>query len=135
MLTGRCYCGAVAFEAEGEPRLKGQCHCRECQYMTGGAEHMFLIMPAEGFRYTKGVPKTFTRPDLEGAVTRDFCADCGTQLANHTPRDASIVVLHAGTLDDPSLFGAPQVVLCTADAQSFHMMPEGVPQFPRLPGR
>jgi hypothetical protein len=103
--------------------------------MTGGAEHMFLIMSSDGFRYTKGGPKTFTRPDLEGAVTREFCADCGVQLANRTPRDSSIVVLHAGTLDEPSLFGTPQVVFCTADAQPFHMMPEGVPRFERLPGR
>jgi hypothetical protein len=135
MLTGRCYCGAVTFQADGEPRLKGQCHCRECQYMTGGAEHLFLIMSADGFQYTQGAPKPFKRSDLEGAVTREFCADCGTQLATRPPRDPSIVVLHAGTLDDPGVFGAPQVVFCTADAQSFHLMPDGVPQFTGLPGR
>ena len=133
MLTGRCYCGAVRFQAEGEPRLKGQCHCRECQYLTGGAEHMFLIMPASGFSYVRGAPKKFKRPDLEHGVTREFCATCGTQLATRTPRDPSIVVLKAGTLDEPSLFGAPQVVLWTADAQRFHLMPEGVPQFAGFP--
>jgi len=134
MLTGRCYCGAIRFEAEGEPRAMGQCHCRECQYFTGGAEHLFMIMPAAGFRYVEGAPKQFTRSDLDAPATREFCADCGTQLATRTPRDPSIVVLKAGTLDDPKVYGGPQMVLWTADAQPFHRMPEGVPQFPGFPG-
>ena len=33
---GGCYCGQVRYVAEGEPMVKGQCHCRECQYITGG---------------------------------------------------------------------------------------------------
>jgi hypothetical protein len=94
---------------------------------------MFLIMPAAGFSYTEGTPKRFKRPDLQQGVTREFCGTCGTQLATRSPRDPSIVVLKAGTLDDPSLFGAPQVVLWTADAQPFHLMPEGVPRFPGFP--
>jgi hypothetical protein len=29
-LEGGCYCGAMRYLAEGEPRMKAQCHCREC---------------------------------------------------------------------------------------------------------
>ena len=79
-LEGGCYCGAVRYAAEGEPMFKAQCHCRECQYITGGSPNMFLLMPLDGFSYTKGTPKKFTRSDLEGAVTREFCAECGTHI-------------------------------------------------------
>ena len=79
-LTGGCYCGAVRYEAEGEPMMKAQCHCRECQYITGGSTNMFLVMPAAGFTYTGQAPKQFTRTDLERAVTREFCAECGTHV-------------------------------------------------------
>jgi hypothetical protein len=50
-LEGGCYCGAVRYVAEVEPALKAQCHCRECQYISGGAPNMFMLMPPEGFRY------------------------------------------------------------------------------------
>jgi hypothetical protein len=79
-LEGGCYCGALRYVAEGEPTLKAQCHCRECQYISGGSPNMFMLMPPDGFRYTKGAPKQFTRNDLDNAVTREFCAECGTHI-------------------------------------------------------
>src|SRR5579864_3368514 len=103
-LEGGCYCGALRYTAEGDPMMKGQCHCRECQYITGGAPNMFMAMPAGGFSYTKGVPKQFARSDLERPVTREFCAECGTHVTTLRP-GLPAVILKAGTLDDPSLFG------------------------------
>jgi hypothetical protein len=134
-LTGRCYCGAVKYEAEGEPGFKGQCHCRECQYITGGSPNVFMIMPGSGFRYVEGAPKRFQRADLPAGYIREFCAECGTHLTTRSPSDANMVVLKVGSLDDPAAFGGPQAVIWTADAQPFHLMPEGVPQFPGFPGR
>ena len=134
-LTGRCYCWAVRYEFSGEPGFRGQCHCRECQYISGGAENLFMIVPADGFRYVQGEPKRFSRTDLESPGTREFCAECGTHLTTRVPRDPSIVILKVGTLDDPKAYGGPQAVIWTADAQPYHLMPEGVPQFPGFPGR
>jgi hypothetical protein len=135
-ITGRCYCGELRYEAEGAPQFKGQCHCRECQYISGGAENLFMIMPAQGFRYVQGAPKGFARKDLPGAVTREFCGTCGTHITTRIPRDPSILVLKVGTLDDPAaVFGAPQAAIWTADAQPFHVIPEGMRAFPGFPGR
>ena len=39
---GGCYCGQVRDVAEGEPRLKAQRHCRECQDISGGAPQMAI---------------------------------------------------------------------------------------------
>ena len=46
-----------------------------------------------------------------------------------------MVVLKVGTLDDPSLFGAAQMAIYTVDKQPFHIVPEGLPTFERLPTR
>jgi hypothetical protein len=114
--------------------LKAQCHCRECQYISGGSPNMFLLMPPAGFGYTKGKPKQFSRRDLENAVTREFCAECGTHLTTRRP-GLPAVILKVGTLDDPSLFGGPQMAIFTVDKQTFHQIPEGLATFERLPPR
>ena len=133
-LEGGCYCGKVRYVAEGEPMRKGQCHCRECQFITGGAPNMFVVMPSAGFAYTKGAPKQFTRGDLETPVTREFCPDCGTHMATRPP-GRPVIVVKVGTLDDPKLYGGPQMAIFTIDKQPFHQIPDGLPSFERMPQR
>jgi hypothetical protein len=132
-LEGGCYCGAIRYVAEGEPVMKAQCHCRECQYITGGSPNVFIAMPAVGLAYRKGVPKSFTRGDIEHPVTREFCPNCGTHM-NTRIAGSAVVIVKVGTLDDPSLFGSPDVAIFTIDKQAFHSVPAGMPTFERLPG-
>jgi hypothetical protein len=81
----------VRYVVEGEPVLKAQCHCHEYQYFSGGAPNIFILVPREGFAYSAGTPKAFSRSDLDRAVTREFCAECGTHLITRRP-DLSAVV-------------------------------------------
>ena len=133
-LEGRCYCGAVHYKAEGDVLFKGQCHCRECQYVSGGGPNYLMALPEAGFSYTKGQPKGFSRSDLDNPVTREFCPDCGTHILSRAPSVAGAVILKVGTLDDPSVFGSSQMAIYTIDIQSFHHLPEGVSSFERTPG-
>jgi hypothetical protein len=119
---------------EGDPIFKGQCHCRECQYISGGHPNAVMGVPAAGFQYTKGSPKQFTRSDLERPVAREFCGQCGTHILAKPPGMPGALMLKVGTLDDPSVYGSPDMVIYTIDKQSFHHVPEGVPTFERLPG-
>ena len=130
-LEGGCYCGAVRYLAEGEPVLRAQCHCRACQHISGGAPNPFMLMPPAGFRFSKGTPRQFSRPDLENAVTREFCADCGTHLTTRRP-GLDAVILKVGTLDNPELFEGPQMAIYTAQMQAFHAIPDGPARFPGL---
>ncbi|MCH8131532.1 MAG: GFA family protein [Myxococcales bacterium] len=132
-VEGGCYCGAVRYKAVGEPMFKGQCHCRECQYISGGAPNLTMGFPVAGFSYTKGSPKGFQRSDLENPVTREFCANCGTHLVSKAP-GLPMALLKVGTLDDPSVFEGPQLAIFTCDKQSFHQIPEGIASFERMPG-
>ena len=133
-LEGGCYCRELRYAAEGPPILKAQCHCRECQYISGGAPNMFIVMPPDGFNYVKGAAKSFTRGDIEGAVTREFCAECGTHIATRRP-DLPAIILKVGTLDDPRQYGGPKMAIFTIDQQVFHHIPEGLPTFERMPSR
>lgn len=133
-VEGGCYCGAVRYKASGDALLKGQCHCRECQYGSGGGPNYIMGMPEAGFSYTKGKAAEFTRTDIEGPVTRDFCQACGTQLVSKAPGLPGAVLIKIGTLDDPSVFGGAQMAIFTIDKQSFHHIAEGVASFERTPG-
>lgn len=132
-LEGGCYCGELRYEAVGEPMMQAQCHCRECQYIAGGGPNLFIAMPIKGFTYTKGEPKKFTRKDLEHPVTREFCAECGTHVVTGPPGFPALI-LKVGTLDDPTAFAGPQMAIYTVDKQPYHVIPEGMLSFERLPG-
>ena len=132
-VEGGCYCGALRYKAEGEPLFKGQCHCRECQYISGGSPNVVMGMPEAGFSYTKGTPKPFSRSDLENPVTREFSPDCGTHIHAKAPALAGAVLLKVGTLDDPSAFGKPLMAIFMIDKQAFHAVPDGVATFERGP--
>ena len=132
-LEGGCYCGDIRYESTGDLQGALQCHCRECQYITGGNPNVIVIVPAEGFRFTKGEPKSFTRTDIEAPVTRMFCPTCGTAIGTRTQRRPDSMILKVGTLDDPSIF-QPKAAIFTCDKQPFHVVPEGIPAFEKLPG-
>jgi hypothetical protein len=92
-INGGCYCGAVRYEIDGEPQGSLQCHCRECQYISGGNPAALMLFPLESFQLTSGEMKQFRRSDLERPVTRHFCENCGTGVASETPnRPGSIVI-------------------------------------------
>ena len=133
-LEGGCYCKAVRYVAEGEPQARVQCHCRECQYITGGGPNMFIVMPEVGFRYQQGQAKAFQRSDLERPVTREFCPDCGTHLLTRSPARPGAVILKVGTLDDTGVYGMPEAAIFMIDRPEYHPLPEGIKTFDRRPG-
>ena len=131
--NGRCYCGAVRYSVSGDPVIQAQCHCRECQYVSGGSPNVTIGFPEAGFKYTQGTPKQFRRKDLPQPVTREFCGECGTQLVSRAPGLPGVALLKVGTLDDPKAF-APQMAIFLVDKQPFHLVPEGIATFDRVPG-
>lgn len=133
-VQGGCYCKAVRYEIDADPVLIAQCHCRECQYISGGSPNVCVVVPDTGFTYLQGGPKQFQRSDLEAPVTREFCANCGTALLSRAPALAGMSIVKLGTLDQPAAFGNPQMAIYTVDQQPFHVIADGMPTFERMPG-
>lgn len=132
ILEGGCYCGGLRYSAAGEPLLRAQCYCRACQHVSGGGPNLFILVPDAGFRWTRGRPQRFTRTDLDAAVSREFCAICGTHIVNRRP-GLDPVILKIGTLDDPGHFGGAQMAIFTAQKQTFHCIPHELPAYEGLP--
>src|SRR5262245_936899 len=55
-------------------------------YFSGGAPNLFMLVPAEGFAYTKGAPNTYRRPDKADAVTRELASTFLKPGTSPTPR-------------------------------------------------
>ena len=54
-LSGRCYCGDIRYTFDGEVQGALQCHCRECQYITGGNANVVMALP-------ESIPVPWRRP-------------------------------------------------------------------------
>src|SRR4051812_6627277 len=109
-ITGGCLCGAATYRATGEALFSAVCHCRDCQRQSGSAFATIVAVPEEGFGAEGDtIAITRTTGDDHGMVNeRRFCSACGSPLFNISPKLPGVVLLRAGTLDDPSIV-APQV--------------------------
>ena len=131
-IKGGCYCGSIRYEFEGDVTATFQCHCRECQYFTGGHASAAYVLPQDKFTFVKGNPARFCRSDLQEPIERLFCADCGTQLVAISPKRPSSFILKVGTTDDPENW-TPQFALFTCDKQPYQTLPDSVPSFEKRP--
>jgi len=132
-LTGGCYCGALRFEISGDIPMRGLCLCRTCQKISGGAGNLFIGIEASAFRYAQGEPRRFTRAG--DTPTREFCGECGVQIAARSPKAPGGLIVKVGALDDPSVFEGPTMVFWTQEKQAFHHLPEQARAFATVPGR
>jgi hypothetical protein len=102
-VTGGCLCGAVRYELNSAPKLSVSCHCRDCQYVSGGAPAHALIMRAEDVTITQGQVKEYWTLSAKGnRVARIFCEVCGTPLFAKNEKHPEFLPVKVGGLDDPS---------------------------------
>jgi hypothetical protein len=132
-LTGGCACGAIRFEITAPFMGVGVCHCRDCQKASGGGPNYVGLAPRVAFAVTKGEPKIYrSQADSGAEVGRAFCAECGTPLWSVPGDDTPFYPVKLGALDDSSSL-RPLIHLYTESAQPWHLMHEGLPQFPKMP--
>lgn len=130
--TGRCLCGGIRYRISAAPLAALACHCRDCQYVSGGAEANVIAVPAAALAI-KGAPKRYESPaDSGSGVWRSFCPDCGTPLFAGNSAHPDFVSVKAGSLDDPSAFQR-QAHIWTASAPPWHLMEDGLPKLPGNP--
>ncbi len=100
MLTGGCHCGAVRYEAAGEPVERALCHCTDCQKTTGAPALAWFTVATDGFRFTQGSPTTYAS---SSQAERTFCGRCGTQLTfAHRGYNGERLDITTASLDDPA---------------------------------
>ncbi len=74
---GGCVCGAVQFEAHGEPTKTIYCHCTACRRQTGSPAVVFVVLDRDKVQFARGARKCY---ESSPRVMRAFCDQCGTPL-------------------------------------------------------
>lgn len=127
-VTGGCLCGAVRYEAQGEPMFAGLCHCRDCQRVSGSSHVAILGMPRAGFRAT-GEIRRFTVTGSSGhPTTRCSCPVCGSTLFGEPGMAPDMIPIYVGGLDDLSLY-RPEISIYTRSRPSWGEMACTLEQF------
>jgi hypothetical protein len=133
--TGGCACGAIRYECTAEPLYMGNCHCRDCQRATGSAYFPAVGMAMTAFRLMIGTPAVYEKPADNGhTMRRMFCVQCGSPVFLTNSARSNLVVLYAGSVDDPSWI-RPTRDIYTASAQPWDHLDPTLPKFPQMPPR
>ena len=102
-VEGGCLCGGLRYRiARGSELCVYCCHCRDCQRLSSSAFAVSMVLPSAAFALLQGEPASVVRRAASGREIHGFfCAACGTRLFDRFPAFPDIMVLKAGTLDDP----------------------------------
>ena len=74
--TGGCLCGALRYEAFGQPIGSGHCYCVDCRRASGSGFIPFMGFKAESVRFT-GESRAFRSKAANGGeAMRNRCAQC-----------------------------------------------------------
>jgi hypothetical protein len=102
-LAGGCSCGALRYELSLPPLMAYNCHCTNCQKVSGGAFSTSVTILESGFELTADEPKVVEWTSDAGNTRYGiFCGDCGTRIANGQRPAGGFLSLRSGTLDDTS---------------------------------
>ncbi len=128
--TGGCQCGAVRYQAVGEPIATRICLCRDCQRITGGAGTVLAFFATEAVTI-EGEPASFpTVAESGNIVRRRFCATCGTPLFSGADVRPHLIGIRVGSLDDPSAV-SPETIIWTESAPAWAHLNPNLPHLPR----
>jgi hypothetical protein len=128
-IEGGCLCGAVRYVATTAPVVVRLCWCRLCQYYGTGNATLNLAFARDAVTLRGELADYSSTADSGNHMHRRFCPRCGTQVTSEAEERPHLIVLRAGTLDDPSIV-SPQMQIWTSQAPPWAQFDPQLPQFP-----
>jgi hypothetical protein len=132
MRQGRCLCGTVTYDVDGDPVVVAHCHCTDCQRLSGAGHATGAMFPADGIRVRGAVSEFCLESENGGVVTRTFCARCGSPLFGRNTRMPGFMTVTVGTLCDPNSV-SPQVTIFARTRRDWDCIDSAIPAFDAQP--
>jgi len=131
-ITGGCLCGALRYEADGDPLNMGHCYCGDCQKASGSGFIPFMGFSAGALRFS-GPSRPFASPAANGGVaTRNSCPHCNSLVFGGVIGESDSFTIYAGSLDDKSHFH-PTIAIFNRNRPQWVPLPPGLTVFDTMP--
>jgi hypothetical protein len=130
--TGGCLCGAVRYEADGEPNLSGHCYCADCRKASGSGFIPFMGFSANAVRFTGETLQYRSKSARGSDAVRNSCPKCGGLVFGGEVGKDDSHTIYAGSLDDPSRF-RPTIAIFAQGRPDWAIIPPGLTVFDRMP--
>ena len=115
ILEGECLCGLVTFSIKDDFSNFYQCHCKQCQQLTGSAFASNLFTKPSNIRWLKGETNIqhFRHPERD--FSKSFCQNCGSALP-FVNKSAKWLIVPAGSLNEAPTIKLKANIFCKEKA-------------------
>jgi hypothetical protein len=128
MHIGRCLCGAVRFEIDGELSPIQICHCSQCRRAQGSAFAANIPVDVAAFRLVAGAEDLRSYESSPGK-TRRFCGRCGSPVLSSHVAVPGQVRVRAGLLEPP-VAARPAFHFFTESKADWWSITDDLPRYP-----
>ena len=130
--TGGCLCGALRYEAHGEPLFAGHCYCSDCRRASGSGFIPFMGFSSSAVRFS-GETRKFVSKSARGSdAVRNSCPICSSLVFGGEIGKTDSFTIYAGSLDDPSSF-RPTIAIFARGRPSWAVIPPDLAIFDGMP--
>jgi hypothetical protein len=136
LIQGGCICGSVRYAANDQPLAVRACWCRACQYFAAGNASINLAFARVAVTVTGDLVDFPLVAASGNHMHRRFCPRCGVHVTSEAEERPQLLILRAGTLDEPQRF-RPQASIWVSEAPAWAHIDASLPQFqgqPPAPG-
>jgi hypothetical protein len=132
-IKGGCLCGAVTYEAQGEPMFVGHCACENCQKTSGGGHSTVAAFPEAQVTIHGQTTSYVGKGDSGQPTTSQFCPKCGSRLFTRAAAMPGVVMIMVGTTDaDADL--QPTMMIYGKRRRAWDHVAPGLQVFEGMPG-
>lgn len=131
-LTGNCLCGQVKFEADGDIVFAGNCHCVDCQQVTGAAYATNVFLKETDVSITGDLSSYEHEVDSGNTLIKKFCPNCGSQMFGYSVNRPGVMHLRAGSINEKEHI-KPQFNVYASRKLDFVHLDADIPAFDKMP--
>lgn len=130
-LEGKCLCGEVSYEYQGEVGVVVNCHCQGCRTWHAAAYRTRTTGLLKHFAWITGENRVNQYDEQTNSI-KHFCKVCGSSLISTYKDNAEVVGLPISGLEGAADL-KPQCHIFVKNKAAWHVITDDLPQYQSWP--